>query len=346
MIYLLTLEPLETRYTGQWKRWIADDLKNAGLEFEEIDGTINTNSTTNSTNFLDPNYTNVWKSDQISKISKLFSENKIKENDIFLFYDAWHYGVIALRYMSILNKIPVKIYGMWHAGSYDPHDLLGQLDKDEKLLDFEETLFQNIDKSFVATHFHKSLINKGLKTGCEYFKYYNKIKVTGFPYHFDELDKYKIPYDQKEDIVVFPHRLSKEKNPDFLRRIEPYIKGKVIFCQEEKLSKDEYHKLLAKSKIVFSASDQETWGLGTFEGLYLGCVPVIPIKLSYKEMYNTSFLYPESYLNNEIFFLIEKINKILAEYPNEKYIKLMEENIWSLKKEYCLTDNIIKELKY
>lgn len=336
MHYLITLEDLETRYTSQWRRWIRNDLDKAGIEYFEIDGDVKSNLL--GANFLDPCVTNIYKSEQIIKLSRLFEKGQIEKNDIFLFYDAWHPGIISLRYMSILKNIPIKIYGMWHAGSYDPQDLLGQMDKKRYLLPFEQSLIHNLDKSFVATNYHKKMMIKNLKLSK---KSQEKILVTGFPYNFDELNKFKIPYEDKENIVVFPHRLSKEKNPELLKEISKYINGDVIFCQENKLSKDEYHKILAKSKVVFSASTQETWGIGIFEGLYFGCVPVIPNRLSYSEMYNKTFRYNTVYENS--FHLALIINKRFENH--EQYINLMKDNIIHLKKNFCTFKKILNILK-
>ena len=106
MIYLVTLEPLENRYTGQWKKWIKEKFINDNFEVVEIDG--NTLSKNNKKSFLNFNLTNTWKSEQIIKIADLFNNNIIQNDDIFLWYDAWHYGIIALKYMSALNNIKVK----------------------------------------------------------------------------------------------------------------------------------------------------------------------------------------------------------------------------------------------
>ena len=55
MLYLITLEPLENRYTAQWKNWIPSYLLDKNIEYQEIDGFSQLNSNTNSTNFLDLN---------------------------------------------------------------------------------------------------------------------------------------------------------------------------------------------------------------------------------------------------------------------------------------------------
>lgn len=342
-LYLISLEPIENRYTAQWKKWIQQDCEDTGIfaSVVDIDGFDGRPIKENvgSTGFLDFVGTNIWKSVQIQKIAQLFEKNKVKHGDKFLFYDAWHYGAIALRYMSELNGIHVKIYGMWHAGSYDPNDLLGQRGLYRYFYKFEEGLFDVYDKSFVATEYHKDLICQNLDARRK------KIHVTGFPYNFSELDTFK--NIEKENLIVFPHRLSEEKQPHILKQLEEGLNCagyEVCFCQENKLTKEEYHVILAKSKMMFSANLQETWGIGTFEAMYLKSIPWVPDRLSYSEMYAENFLYPSEWTIGrpsyvEIFDdIIEKLEKY------EELVPYMDSNIEFLKQKYCTFDNIKEEL--
>jgi len=286
MIYLVTIEPVDNRYTGQWKKWIKQGIERLGAEAEEINGSLRVVEGNNK-NFLDPNITNIWKAEQITIMSELFLDDRIKDGDKFVFYDAWHYGAIALEYMSRLNGVEIEIMGFWHAGTYDSYDLTNQVGLKETMQDFETSLFKIYDKSFLATEYHKRIIMNSFNP-VDKLKLVDKLKVTGFPYDFSHLDAYKIPIEDKEDLVVFPHRMSSEKQPEILKGMVEELKKRnieVIFCQEEKLTKDEYHKILARSKVMFSANLQETWGIGTFEAMYLGAVPLVPNRLSYSEMY-------------------------------------------------------------
>ena len=47
----------------------------------------------------------------------------------------------------------------------------------------------------------------------------------------------------------------------------------LLFVQEQTLTKDEYHNLLGKAKIVFSANTQETLGISCYEGALVGATP-------------------------------------------------------------------------
>jgi hypothetical protein len=327
MLYLITLEPLENRYTLQWKNWFNEKFKNS----IEIDG-ITLSKSVNSKNFLDPFQTNIWKSEQIIKICKLFNDGAIKPNDKFLFLDAWHYGIIALKYMSKLSNISVKIYGLWHAGAYDDFDLLGTSGLFKYFDGFEKSIFKCLNLSFVATNFHKELI-------LQKYKKQKNICVTGFPFNFNDLPKLK---NKKENIIVFPHRLSIEKQPEILKDLVPELKKyniDVIFCQENKLSKLEYYDILSRSKCCFSSSLQETWGIGTFEALFYKNIPIVPNRLSYIEMYDNFFKYPKKYSRTfndykkvKSFFINLLIDRINNYYL---YVDLINNNFNFIKKNYC-----------
>ena len=38
MIYIVEIEPVETRYTAQWKKYLPTQMQNAGLEVQVITG--------------------------------------------------------------------------------------------------------------------------------------------------------------------------------------------------------------------------------------------------------------------------------------------------------------------
>lgn len=338
MIYLVTLEQLPNRYTTQWKEWIPKYFDN--MDFIEIDGEIQDIENSGKT-FLNFPKTSVWKSQQMVKISSMFSDGIIKDGDSFLFYDGWHIGASMIRYISKLGGINVKMYGMWHAGCYDPHDLLSQDQIPYFLSDIEHGLFKCFDINFVATTFHKSLILSS-------YPDIGNIMVTGFPFEFTSLDKFHS--SKKEDIVIFPHRLSKEKQyVEFKDYIVPKLKSagvKVVICQEDNLTKEEYYNILSKSKVVVSLALQETWGISIFESVYLGCDPILPNSLSYTEMYPLVEKIPQNIncsIKDHVDYIVEKILKAIANYNVESkdrkiYIDYLESN-------FCTFENIMKVIR-
>ena len=285
MIWNIPIEPLEERYSSQWDRWFKQYFDQEGLQHREIYGK-KTSGTINLGSFLDVVETIRYKSQQIEKITEIVPE--IKKGDVFFFHDIWHPGIISLSYMldclGIRND--VKITGCLHAGSYDQYDFLYKSGCDRWAKKFEESVFEIADKIFVATNFHKKLIEEQRKIDSE------KIIVTRFPM-FDEINYNN---EKKEDIVVFPHRLDSEKQPekfdfiagDFFPNTWRFSKTKLV-CQDKK----EYYDFLKKAKISVSFALQETWGIAMIESVYAGCIPLVPDRLSYSELYPESFKYKD-----------------------------------------------------
>lgn len=241
--------------------------------------------------FLNFTDTNIWKNNQLNKIAQMFSEGKINKGDRFLITDAWNPSVIQIKYMSELMDIPVEIHSIWHAGSYDSQDFLGRKIQDKRWsYNFERALFHAADCNYFATSFHANMFLDVLNSDRDMIR---KMYRVGFPFEYlrDILEPYSNM--EKENIILFPHRIAPEKQPLVFSRLAALLpEYKFIICQEQELSKEEYHKLLGKSKMVFSANLQETLGISCFEGMLVNSLPLVPDRLSYSEMYDDKFKYP------------------------------------------------------
>ena len=154
-IWLVDLEAVETRYTGQWKSHVPKLLEKAGHNVLIISGPGDIPSATTPGAFLNFGGTNIYKASQVEQMGRLFCSGAVKPGDHFLFTDAWHPGTINLKYMSELLGIPVKIHALWHAGSYDPADFLGRLIGDAPWVRHaEKSFFHATDYNYFATNFH------------------------------------------------------------------------------------------------------------------------------------------------------------------------------------------------
>ena len=154
-IFLIDLEAVETRYTGQWKTHVPKLLEENGHDVTVISGPTDIPSATTPGAFLNFGGTNVYKARQVETIGQLFCDGRVSPGDHFLFTDAWHPGIINLKYMSELLGIPVKIHALWHAGSYDPQDFLGRLIGDTPWVRHaEKSFYHAIDHNYFATQFH------------------------------------------------------------------------------------------------------------------------------------------------------------------------------------------------
>lgn len=295
-VYIVDLESIPTRYTCEWKTYLPLLIKKHGHEVVVISGPNNLPNNTTPGMFLNFSATNIYKSVQVEKFSRLFSDGKIKDGDFFLFTDAWHPGVINLKYMADLLGIKIKIGGCWHAGSYDPQDGLGRLIGDAPWVRHaEKSFFDAIDFNYFATEFHIKMFMKNLfdKIVIPGATFNDKIIRSGWPmdYMSSTLDDYKSI--EKKNIILFPHRIAPEKQVDIFRDLAKQLpQYEFIVCQDKELSKHEYHTLLGQSKIVFSCSLQETLGIGCYEGAIVNAIPLVPDRLSYTEMYDDVFKYP------------------------------------------------------
>jgi glycosyltransferase involved in cell wall biosynthesis len=311
-IFLVDLEAVETRYTGQWKTHVPALLRKAGHNVQVISGPTDIPSATTPGAFLNFGGTNIYKSAQVEQMGRLFCNGAVHSGDHFIFTDAWHPGIINLKYMSELLGIPVTTHGLWHAGSYDPQDFLGRLVGDKPWVRHaEKSFFHAFDHNYFATTFHiemfcHNLLNIDYDTAKASYIDKGKIVRTGWPMEYmgDTLLEYKnMP---KRNLILFPHRIAPEKQVDIFRDLKERLpKYEFIVCQDYQLTKNEYHNLLGEAKIVFSANLQETLGISCYEGAVVDAIPMVPDRLSYTEMYYDAFKYPskwtESYEAYEVY---------------------------------------------
>lgn len=308
-VFLVDLEAVETRYTGQWKTHVPALLRKAGHNVTVVSGPTDIPAATTPGAFLNFGGTNVYKANQVEQISRLFCENKVKPGDHFIFTDAWHPGIINLKYMSELLQIPVVTHGLWHAGSYDQHDFLGRLIGNTPWVrNAEKSFYHCYNHNYFATEFHvkiffDELLNNGLKNENPWYEEdwaerydSDKIVRTGWPMEYmqDTLLDYKnMP---KRDLILFPHRIAPEKQVQIFRDLKEHLpQYEFVVCQDQQLTKNEYHNLLGEAKIVFSANLQETLGISWYEGAVVDAIPMVPDRLSYSEMAFDTFKYPSTW---------------------------------------------------
>ena len=302
-IYIVDIEPVETRYTKQWREHLPAQLRaNTNHNVVAVSGSEVVQTTTPGA-FLNFAGTNSYKSEQLLQIAEMFERDEVQDGDYFLYTDAWNPTVIQLKYMAELLGRKIRIGGLWHAGSYDPQDFLGRLIGDAPWVrSAEHSMFSCYDDNFFATDFHVDMFaretfgwNEEDWTGTPYDAS-PTIKRVGWPMEYlaDALVDYKD--FSKSDTILFPHRLSSEKQlPIFEDLAESMPHYDWVVCQRTPLSKGEYHEMLARSKMVFSANLQETLGISWYEGALVGSLPLVPDRLSYSEMALDEFKYPSQW---------------------------------------------------
>ena len=360
MIYIVDLEAVDTRYTKQWKDHVPALLERELHEQVTVISGGETPQATTPGAFLNFGGTNVYKSNQLQQIGELFCSGRIKDGDYFLYTDAWNPTVIQLKYMAELLGVKIKIGGLWHAGSYDPQDFLGRLIGDKPWVRHaEKSMYEIFDHNYFASAFHIKMFYNELfkpqrivwREGAEFSSgIHNKIIRTGWPmeYMADTLLPYK--HMEKRNLILFPHRIAPEKQPEIFRDLKESLpEYEFVMCQEQQLSKNEYHKLLGEAKIVFSANLQETLGISWYEGALVDAIPMVPDRLSYKEMAMDEFKYPseytdtwENYKKNKDMLMV-KIHHYMESYNNYQFT--IDQQVRKLKDDFFGCSNLISTIK-
>jgi glycosyltransferase involved in cell wall biosynthesis len=357
-IFLVDLEAVETRYTGEWKSHLPALLKKAGHHVQVICGPEDIPRATTPGAFLNFGGTNIYKAVQVEQMGRLFCDGSVHSGDHFIFTDAWHPGIINLKYMSELLHIPVTIHALWHAGSYDPQDFLGRLIGDTPWVRHaEKSFYSAVDYNWFATDFHIDMFGKNLLGWKNDMGGMNEKQLndhglyrTGWPMEYmrDTLAMYKGM--DKRNLILFPHRLAPEKQVEIFRDLKEHLpQYEFVICQEQQLSKNEYHNLLGEAKLVFSANLQETLGISWYEGAIVDAIPMVPDRLSYSEMAYDTFKYPSEWTENfeayeahrpDICF---KINQYMNNYT--KFLPRLNKQVDDLTEHYFSCNKLLEVLK-
>jgi len=350
-VFLIDLEAVETRYTGQWKTHVPNLLKEAGHAVTVIQGPTDIPNATTPGAFLNFGGTNIYKARQVEEIARLFTSGTVVDGDHFLFTDAWHPGIINLKYMAELLGIKVRIHALWHAGSYDPQDFLGRLIGDAPWVRHsEKAFFHAIDHNYFATQFHIDMFHKNLLNDQPLNISKDKIVRTGWPMEY--MENTLLPYKNlpKRDLILFPHRLAPEKQVEIFRDLAASMpEYEWIVCQDQTLTKDQYHQLLGQAKIVFSANLQETLGISCYEGALVNAIPIVPDRLSYTEMYSSIFKYPSAYTESWDSYqaykseLMDVIHYHIENYPST--LRILKAQAESLHNNFFSATNLIENIK-
>lgn len=312
MLYIIPIEPIPDRYPIHWYKYLPQFIsKHVECEQLEIDMLVPSN---NDGAFFNFNFTNKYKAAQLMVLADWIQLGKIKNGDTFFYTDYWNPTVHQLRYMLDINGlVDCKIVGFAHAGDWDPSDILHQrLVNKQWSIATEKSLHFAFDEIYFSTKFARDLYASNVIDD-------HRLTVTGFPMEYYD-DVMPIEHVEKEDIVVFPHRIADEKNVILFRLISQILpQYKFVIAQEVCKTKQEYHTLLFKSRVAFSAALQETGGISMgIEAVRAGCIPLVPLRLSYAEIFADN---PYAYSGNVANEVVTDIN-----HPDVVYLAAIIDN--------------------
>lgn len=281
-VWIFPIEPFEQRYTSLWYRLFSTRFAaEVSGAVEMVDGEPLSQGIETG-QWLDVFGTHHYKATQLARFSGYLRDGRVSPSDCVLLLDGWNPAVVQLAYMRDVARVPFKMVGLFHAGTWDPWDLLSQSGCGRWANDFERSLFKTLDCACVATEFHRELIQQAVGP-C-------RIEVTGFPLEVDQT--FACEWSQRPNRVIFPHRLAPEKQPDVFADLAAayratYPDMDVLFERtfDAGTANDKtlYYRLLGTSKASFSSALQETWGIAMIESMLLGAYPIAPDRLSYRE---------------------------------------------------------------
>jgi hypothetical protein len=151
-------------------------------------------------------------------------------------------------------------------------------------------------------------------------------------------------------LILFPHRIAPEKQVEIFRDLATQLpQYEFIVCQDTQLDKHEYHKLLGRAKIVFSANLQETLGISWYEGAVVDAIPMVPDRLSYSEMAHDTFKYPSEWTESFEAYTVHRKEicmKIIQYMENyKKYLPSLNKQVYDLKENFFSCNNLLEKLK-
>lgn len=346
-IIIFPIEPLDSRYSLQWYESIPKSLQQkinqAGLNSKiiQLDGIQKTDSVTSGA-FLNFQDTNRYKSSQLVAFCDLLDSGQVTTNDVILFTDAWNPALLQVKYMRDLGGYNWNIAGYWHAGAYDPTDILGyKMDKPWPW-HTERAIYYACDQNWYATDFHRKMFLRNLQIPAED---HDRAQLSGQPHDLivDALDKILTKNVIKQG-VIWPHRYNADKQPEIAEDLAVSMKSPWCITQKMNLSKADYYETMAQQQVIFSCSLHENLGISIMEGVMLDVIPVLPDRCSYSEMYMSDFLYPSTWTESEAAYRTHKSELIAfiqhrLDHP-KKYSRQLAKQKKMLKEKY-LTANLM-----
>lgn len=216
-------------------------------------------------------------------------------------------GVAAQMYPLLRLKYPdIEIHGILHAGSWCNQDIFHS---DGIKKDQERLIFDICEKVFVATEYHRSLIETYY---CEIFN--NIVVLDGLPFDYEWVASHKV--EKTKDVIVLGR--PEQSNMEDL----PYP------CQSKMMHRCDFLQYLSGYRVAIIPKVEETFGYIAMEAIALGTIPLVPDKYSYRQTLPRIFRYKDMeevlWRTEEALLCPEKYTVAFNRIPFEKY-----SNMWS-----------------
>ena len=179
-------------------------------------------------------------------------------------------GIAVQMYPLLWLRYPdIKVYGILHAGSWCNQDVFAD---DGIKRDQERLIFDICEKVFVATEYHRSLIEAYYN---EYFT--NIVVLDGLPFDYNWVSSYR--QEKTEDVIV----LGRPEQSDVADFSYPHHTGG--------MNREDFLKFLSTYRVAIIPKVEETFGYIAMEAIALGTIPLVPDRYSYRQLLPRLFRY-------------------------------------------------------
>lgn len=223
---------------------------------------------------------------------------ELRQDDILLLCDISFPGLFT---DVLFHKCPARCFAICHATSKNKYDYFCKNRRQKQKVELGHS--QLFDAVFVATEYHERKLR------------WNNTIVTGLPIPA------KNPIQEqefiKENLIVSVAREGIQKRTVRTeKQVEDYFG---IGVRHPKANNwHEYHRFLAKSKILLITSKEETFGYQVVDAIQNNCIPIAPNAYSYPELLPREYLYDNS---KELIKAIEKAHLNALSVPELLNIK-------------------------
>ena len=316
-IFYMGLEPYEGRYTLQLQDWTERAYKKRGVDYVVVPGTtIDDSKAISVGQVLDAHGRSYFGMSQMMNLVQMMRNGEVTNKDIIFFEDMFQPGMESLPY--ILHQVEEKhrptIYLRCLAQAIDPDDFVHVWGMSKWMSMYEQMCNEIPNVRILATNeemvAHMRIANWSAPI-------YN---ISGLSFGKEEVQSRvpnRKPFNEREERVVFGARWDQEKQPQFFmdlikryKRKHPGVKFAI--CQggplrsnnqtyvdqarslekqglltiHENLTKNEYYRILADSRVMFNCALQDWVSNTVSEGDTLGCNVLYPAYRSFPETFS------------------------------------------------------------
>lgn len=353
------LEAYEERYTLQLTEWNKRVFDRRGLDVVYVPGeTLDDSKKIVVGQVLDAHGRSYFAMSQMMNLVRMMQQGEVTSQDVVYFEDMFQPGFESLGY--IITQVPEnlrpRIFVRCLAQTIDPDDFVHVWGMQKWMSDYERMVNEIVSISKGAVLASNEEMVAHMKVAGWTANIYN---ISGLAFGKDEVRERAgnslVPFDQRKLRVCFASRWDQEKNPDFYLQLikDWYARDDRMWYPEfaiftggtlrsnkqefvdmareleskghlkiyENLTKDEYYRLLADSRVLINTALQDWTSNTVSEADALGCNVLFPAYRSFPEVFAND--HERMYVPWSLEDLTNKLNSLLIT-PNKNMGKISD----------------------